>query len=120
MITRDTIREVYKTFKKAPKSVDDLNIALLFDDTALHHNLMIDPDTEELEIGSIDSMSPFHCIPLNRVNAIVPFEEWVAIVLHSSIIFLNRKNSKVAIDIKEIEPTFSDRVKNIFRAPIAC
>lgn len=120
MITRDNIREVYKNYKKTPKSVDDLNIALLFDDTALHHNLMIDPDTAELEIGSIDPSSPFHTIPLNRVHAIIPFEEWVAIVLHSSIIFLNRKNSKVAIDIKEIEPTFSDRVKKIFRAPIAC
>lgn len=120
MITRDNIREVYKTYKKTPKSVDDLNIALLFDDTAIHHDLLIDADTEELTIGSIDARSPFHTIPLSRVNAIIPFEEWVAIVLHSSIIFLNRRNSKVAIDIKEIEPSFSDRVKNIFRAPIAC
>lgn len=111
MITRDLIKTLYKKYKKAPKSVDLLNLALLFDYAAKHHNIMIDPETEELTIGSIDPASPFHRISIRRINAIVPFEEWVAIVMHSSIIFLNRKKNEVAVDIKDMEPSFIDRIR---------
>lgn len=111
MITRDLIKTLYKKYKKAPKSVDLLNLALLFDFAAKHHSIKINPDTEELTIGSIDPSSPFHTISIKRINAIVPFEEWVAIVMHSSIIFLNRKKPEVAVDIKEMEPGLMDRIR---------
>lgn len=111
MITRDLIKTLYKKYKKAPKSIDLLNLAMLFDYAAKHHAIFIDSDTGELAIGSIDPRSPFHSIPVSRINAIVPFEEWVAIVMPSSIIFLNRKNSKVAIDIKPVEPSLMDRIR---------
>ena len=120
MITSQVIDTLYKKYRKLPKSIDCLDFGLLFDSVAEHHNIEVDMDSDSLILHGLGERSPFYKIPLSRIHAIVPFEEWVAIVLHSSIIFLNRKNSKVAIDIKEIEPTFSDRVKNIFRAPIAC
>ncbi|MEE1207500.1 MAG: hypothetical protein UHP27_04930 [Muribaculaceae bacterium] len=104
MITRELISSLYKKYRKPAKSVDMLNLALLFDYAAKNHNIFINPDTEELVIGSIDSTSPFHKIPVSHIHAIVPFEEWVAIVMHSSILFLNRKDSKVAVDIKPITP----------------
>lgn len=113
MITREIVDTLYKKYKKPPKSVDLLNLSLLFDYAATHHNIFINPETEELTIGSIDPTSPFHALPIKRINAIVPFEEWVAIVMPASIIFLNRKNSKAAIDIKPLKPSLLDRLKGI-------
>ena len=113
MITRQIVDTLYKKYRKAPKSVDMLNLAILFDYAANHHNIFIDPETEELTIGSIAPTSPFHRLPVKRINAIVPFEEWVAIVLPAAIIFLNRQNSKVAVDIKDVKPTLLDRLRGI-------
>lgn len=120
MITRDNINEIYRKYKKTPQSVDELDIATLFDETAIHHDIMIDPESNTISFGSIDANSPFQTIALDRVNAILGFEEWVAIVMHSSIIFLNRKSNKVVVDIKAVQPTLGDRISKLFRAPMAC
>lgn len=113
MITRDIVNTLYKKYKKPPKSVDLLNLAMLFDYASKHHNIFIDPETEELTIGSIDPNSPFHRLPVKRINAIVPFEEWITIVMPNSIVFLNRKDPKVAVDIKPVTPSFLDKIKGI-------
>lgn len=113
MITREIVNKLYKKYAKAPKSTDMLNMPLLFDCATEFHGVYVDPDTNALVISSIDPASPFHSIPLRHIHAIVPFEEWVAIVLHSSIIFLNKKNSKVAVDIKALKPSFMDRLRGI-------
>lgn len=115
MITKEVIDTLYKKYSKRPKSVDCLDMPVLFDYAAEHHNISIDPETEELIIRSIDPKSPFHRVPLRHVNAIVPFEEWVAVILHSSIIFLNRKSSKVSIHIRQEEPSIIDRLRWVFR-----
>lgn len=120
MITRDNINEIYRKYKKAPANVDDLNISTLFDETAIHHDIMIDPEDSTITFGSIDPKSPFHTLPLERIHAILGFDEWVAIVMHSSILFLNRKIPKVVVDIKTIQPSFSERLTKLFHAPIAC
>lgn len=113
MITRENVNTLYKIYNKAPRSIDELNMALLFDYAAEHHTVIIDPDSEELVINSITPASPFHSLPLRNIHAIVPFEDWVAIVLHSSIIFLNRNNSKVAVDLRNVRPSFLDRLRGI-------
>lgn len=113
MITSKAINELYKKYAKAPKSVDMLNLSLLFDYAAHHHNIQIDPETGKLTIGSVDSKSPFHTLSIKRINAIVPFEDWVALVMHSSIVFLNRKNSQVSVHLKPLNPGFMDRVRGV-------
>ncbi|MCH5219986.1 MAG: hypothetical protein J1F20_05385 [Muribaculaceae bacterium] len=120
MITRDNINEIYRKYKNTPESIDELDLATLFDETAIHHDIMIDPEDNTITFGSIDPKSPFHTLPLDRINAILGFEEWVAVVMHSSILFLNRKNSKVVIDIKPVHQSFGDRISRMFRSPIAC
>ena len=117
MITRQVITDLYKKYRKLPESPDFLDMPLLFDYAATHHNITIDMDgpVDTLVIRSIAPESPFHRIPLERIHAIVPFEEWVAIVLHSSIIFLNRKSSKVSVHIRTTPPTVMDRVRDFFK-----
>ena len=117
MITRQVIDTLYKKYRKTPESTDCLDMPLLFDYCAHHHNVMVDMDDTDdtLVINSIDPMSPFHRIALSRIHAIVPFEEWVAIVLHSAIIFLNRKSARVSIHVKTDPPTLWERVKYYFQ-----
>lgn len=116
MITKKVIQTLYKKYRKLPESPDYLDMPLLFDYAAEHHNITIDMDgpVDALVIRSIDPDSPFHRIPLERIHAIVPFEEWVAIVLHSSIIFLNRRSSRVSVHVKTMEPSLFDRVCDFF------
>lgn len=114
MITAEVIDTLYKKYRKLPKSPDCLDMPLLFDNIGELHKIVIDPDTEEVVIGSIDQQSPFHRLPLRHVNAIVPFDEWVALVLHSSIVFLNKKSSKVSVHVKPYNPTVWERVKWMF------
>ncbi len=113
MITREVIDTLYKKYSKAPSSPDCLDMPLLFDYVADHHNISIDMDgaTDCMIINSVEPGSPFHRIPLRRIHAIVPFEEWIAIVLHSSIIFLSRKSSKVSIHLKPASLSILDRAR---------
>jgi len=114
MITRQNIQTLYKQYPERAGSVDNLDIALLYDEVAENHGAYVDPDTDELIIMSIDAQSPFHAIPVSKIHAIVPFEQWVAIVLHSSIIFLNRESSKVAVDIKPVSRGLAGIFRDVF------
>lgn len=116
MITRQVIQTLYKKYNKLPKSPDCLDMALLFDYAAEHHNVEIDMDgpLEALIINSITPDSPFHRIPLDRIHAIVPFEEWVAVVLHSSIIFLSKTSPKVSVHIRGEKTSIVDRIRAMF------
>ena len=111
MITTQVIDTLYKKYKKRPSSPDDLDVSVLFDgDLADVHNLTITPD-DKLEIGSIDKFSPFHLIPMKNIHALVEFEKWVAVVLHSSIVFLNKKEPRITVNIKPMKPTLMDRLR---------
>lgn len=112
MITKEVIKNLYKKYPRRARSVDDLDIAMLFETVGEMHNINI--ETNALTIGSIDPKSIFHTIPLSHVHAFVPFEEWTAIVLHSSIIFLNRRNPNVSVHLKPVSPSLSDRLRGVF------
>lgn len=112
MITADVIKEIYKKYPKRPKSVDCLDFPMLFEGAGLTHNLMVDPETQELTVASLSPDSPFRTLSLDRVHAFLPFEEWVAIVMHSSILFLNKKKPIASVHIKEPELSLWDRIKN--------
>ena len=117
MITQKVIDALYKQYSKAPKSLDCLDMPLLFDAAGAHHDISVDMDDNmngELVINSIDPASPFHRLPMHRIHAIVPFEKWVAIVVHSSIIFLNRKDNSVSVHLKPVEDSFMDRLRRKF------
>jgi hypothetical protein len=111
MITREVIDTLYKTYHTRPKHAESLDMALLFDSTNDHHNLAVDLESERLTIGSVSNDSPFKRIAMRCIHAIVPFEEWVAIVMHSSIIFLNRESSRVAVHLKPFEPSIIEKVR---------
>lgn len=111
MITKKVIDNIYNKYRKRPESPDELNFGLLFDDVFENHGIMIDEN--ELTIGSINPSSPFHSIPLRHIHAIIEFADEIAIVLHSSIVFLQKKGKGAHIHVKE--PTFSlaDKLRSV-------
>ena len=108
MLTKQVIENIYKKFRKRPATPDELNIALLFGEVFDNHDIYIDENN--LVINSVDESPPFHSIPLDRIHQIVDFETVVAIVLHSSIIFLNKHDGGVNVHLKTDGPSLLDRI----------
>ena len=112
MITKKVIETIYKKYNRRPESIDDLNIALLFEGVSPEHGIEINGN--DLIINSIDPMSPFHMLPLSGVHAIIEFDKHVAIVMHSSIFFLSKENNSVSIHVRQEPPSLSRRLKEFF------
>ncbi len=112
MISKKAVEQIYKQYNKLPESPDCLDIILLFEGADPSHGIEIDGN--DIIINSVEPWSPFNKIPLDRVYGIIDFEETVGIVLHSSIIFLSKRSNEVNVHLKQLEPTFMDRVKSMF------
>lgn len=112
MITKKMIKEVYKKYHTKPKTIDCLNVSLLFDDEMQMHEIEIVDDT--IEINSLEPTSLFRKIALSRVYGIENFEKSVAIVLHSSMIFLKKGAKDVAVHIKPQPVGIWERIKMLF------
>lgn len=109
MVTKKVIDEIYKRCHKRPASVDELDIALLFNGVAETHKLSVDEDW--LTIGSMPDGSIFRRIALKRIHGILDFEDVVAIVLCSSIIFLDKNDSRSFVNLKAEKPSFLDKLR---------
>lgn len=110
MITKEVIDEIYRKYDKRPPTPFDLNLSLLFEYAVDNHAINL--DEEKVVINSIAPDSIFHSIDLRNIHEIVEFEESIAIVLHSSIIFLNKFDNKSYIHIKSPKLSLWDKVRN--------
>ncbi|MBD5185188.1 MAG: hypothetical protein HDS11_02245 [Bacteroides sp.] len=110
MITKKVIENLYKQYRKRPDSPDELNIGLLFGPVFDNHGITLDEDN--LVINSIDPASPFHTIPLKNIHEIVEFADDIAIVLHSSIIFLKKEDNRVNIHVQMPSLSPMDRLRS--------
>lgn len=109
MITEKVINSLYSTYKNKPASADDLDIGLLFENLIENHDVEID-DQANLVINSIPKESPLHKIALKRIHGIVEFEHKIAIVMHSSILFLNKFDGHSQLHIKPIKASVLDKI----------
>ncbi|MBD5313598.1 MAG: hypothetical protein K2G41_06915 [Duncaniella sp.] len=110
MVTRQIIDKMYKQYKRPPASPDELNFGLLFAYAIENHGIVIDEN--DLYIGSIDPRSPFATIPLRHIHEIVEFENYLAIILRNSIIFLHKTTSDVNVHLRMDEPSVWSRLKD--------
>jgi hypothetical protein len=109
MITKQVINELYKKYRHKPLTTDELNLAPLFDYAIEHHGITI--DDHRLIINSISQLSPFHSIELEHIHAIVEFDNRIAIVLLTSIIFLDKEDDSAHIHIKVAKPSCWERIQ---------
>lgn len=115
MITKDVIKRIYKKYPRRAASIDDINMAILFETVGDIHSINIDIELNILTIDSIEPHSPFHTLRLEHIHAFVPFEQWTAIVLDNTIIFLSRHEPKISVHLKPARPTLIDRIRLILR-----
>lgn len=107
MIQKKVIDTIYKKYRRRPASPDELDIPLLFEQLPLEAGVEIEgPD---IVLSTVDS--PFHSIPVSNINAILNFDEAVAIVLPASLIFINKEDGNAWVHIKDIGLSFVDRLK---------
>lgn len=111
MIQKKVIDAIYKKYSKRPASPDELDIPLLFE--KLPDETMIEINGNDIIIGSIDSTSPFYRVPVNHINAILEFDEAIAIVLHSSILFLSKEDGSLNVHLRDIRPSLMDRIRDV-------
>lgn len=100
MITRNEIENLYKTYCCPPTCADELNVELLFQIPLEYHDIEID-DNANLGINSLPPTSSLRRIALHRINAIISIERWIAIILRSSIVFLNKYSSEARIHLRD-------------------
>lgn len=116
MVTKKVIRSLYRQFDRPPKSIDELNLGLLFDYAVENHGIFL--DETHLYIGSVDPKSPFAMLPLKRIHEIVEFDKVIAIILPAAILFLNKEDSDVNVhlrmDSEEDRVSVWDRVRALF------
>lgn len=98
MITKKVIDYLYKKYRKRPTDSKGLDLGKLLGSIASVHDIEVSND--HVIINSIEGSSPFHDIALKSIHAIVEFEESFAIVLHSSIVFLNKSDNQTNIHVK--------------------
>lgn len=115
MIQKKVIDNIYKKFGKRPASPDELDIPLLFEKIPLETAIEIDGDN--LIINSIESDSPFYRIPIRNIHAILEFDEAIAIVLHSSILFISKDDGGVSVHLKELGLPILQRLRNLLLPP---
>lgn len=109
MIQKKVIDTIYKKYRKRPASPDELDIPLLFEQLPIEAGVEI--DGSDIVFGTVEESSPFRSIPVGHINAILNFDEAVAVVLPASIIFLNKEDGTPWVHLKDIGPTFVDRLK---------
>ncbi len=110
MITKKVIDALYKKYRKRPAGIELLDVGLLFEYASEHHNIVIDEEGN-LVINSIDPASPFHKLALSHIHGITQFDDVVVIILHSSIVFLNKKDSGINVHIKFDEPSIWEKIR---------
>lgn len=108
MISEKNISDLYRKYSRRPKSADQLNFALLFE--SVHNEHAVAVDGTKLVIKGLDASSPFHSIPIKCIHAIVNYDDSVAIVLHSSIVFINKADECVNVHINFKERSLLQRI----------
>lgn len=111
MIQKKVIDAIYKKYRRRPASPDELNIPLLFE--KIPEEAGIEIDGNNIVINSIDSRSPFHKIPVGHLHAIIEFDEAVALVLHSSIVFISKDDGSSHVHIKDVGMSFLDKLRGV-------
>jgi len=108
MISEKVINQLYHKYRRRPASTDELDFPLLFENAHVDHAIRINGNI--LEINGLGDNSPFRRIPVRGIHAIVDFDESVAIVLHSSILFISKVDGQVRVHINFKEPSLMSRI----------
>ncbi|MDE6810770.1 MAG: hypothetical protein K2J15_00295 [Muribaculaceae bacterium] len=111
MITDEVIREIYKTNKKPPKDLSELNLPEALDILKEHHSLTLDSDDlskAEIIINDLEEFNPFRRFLVRSLHGILEFDRMMAFVFRNHILFLGKENNQLRVHFKPDEEDEDD------------
>ncbi len=109
MSDKKLIDSLYKRYHRRPDTLDERHLYLLVDFIVDEQGVELNDD--RIVFTGIDEHSPFREIRLNNINGVEDLGGWLAIVLHSTIIFFNKDTHEVSVHIRPI--SLRDRLSSI-------
>ena len=117
MITDQVIKEIYKTNKKPPKDLNELNLRDAMYVLNKHHNLTLDSEdlsTAEVIINDLEEYNPFRRFLVRSLHAILEFDRMMAFVFANHILFLGKEDEQLRVHFRPEEedekPSFFSRL----------
>lgn len=101
MITDRVIKEIYRKYNKAAKSVDDLRLDYFVDILSPNHKIRVDKN--EVIFEDQEEFSPFRRFLIRSLNGVLEFDRQVAFVFSNHILFLGKENDEMRIHMKPFE-----------------
>lgn len=110
MITDQVIQEIYKKFRKPPKSVDDLNLPHYMSMLNEHHKLTM--DDEEVIIRDLEEGNLFSRFLIRSLYTVLEFDKMIAFVFRSHILFFGKEDNTLRVHMKreEVKPSLWNRI----------
>lgn len=90
MITNDTIQRLYSTYATAPELFEERGLSRLMDYAFDTEAISFDGD--HIVFNTIEQDSPLHSVEIERIHGAEEIDSWLAVVLPSAIIFLDRRD----------------------------
>lgn len=107
-IDRQIIDSLYRRFPRRPATLDERNLRLLADYIVDDNGVSLCDD--RLIFTGMESGSPFREIMLEHVHGVIDMHTHIAIVLHSSIIFLDRATLRAHVHLRPVRRGFFARM----------
>lgn len=112
MITKKHITELYKKHIINPNKPNRIELEMFGNKCVSQHSITI--ENKNLIINSVDCDSPFHELPLQNIAGIEDLENYIAIILRNSILFLDKNSKNIHVHINIEKPSIWERLKYIF------
>lgn len=118
MITDAVIQEIYKTHKKPPKDLNDLNLPEMLYELKKHHSMTLDSEDltkAEVIINDVEEFNPFRRFLVRGLYAVLPFDRQIAFVFRSHILFLNKEDEGMNVHFRPSEEEEEEDDRGWFR-----
>lgn len=109
MITKKIIKDLYDRHQISEKKL--LNFSIEEISKQCIHLYDLEISNENLRIKTMDTNSPFSSIPIKNIGGVSQVENYTAIVLRNSVLFLNNDVNEIKVHIKEVKLSKWEKIR---------
>lgn len=99
-INEELTKDLYRRFRHRSATLDGRNLHLIADFIVDDRGVTLEDDS--LIFTETPPGSPFRAILLENINGVADLGKLLAIVLHSSIIFLNKETLQTSVHLRPL------------------
>lgn len=118
MITDEVIKEIYKTNKRPPKDLNELNLPEAIYLLKNNHNITVDSEdlqSAEVVLNDLEEFNPFRRFLVRSLHAVLEFDKMMAFVFRNHILFLGKHDNQLRVHFKPEEEEEEDDDRSFFR-----